>query len=156
MPFLTKRFFFAIVFTAVAAFTSASAEIKESEVAGQSRIFMSKILKDNPGQEQSIRSFMSGIIRNGNAGVRIIDKFGLFMYDSRSNHLSLVRIRYASRGSSASMFIVMKDNSDGQLYNLFIEYTYNSSRKSYTLGDLYFSSVFMDRINSVRNFFGGD
>gem|GEM_PF-1536890 len=134
--------------------TAANANIKEGDIARHGRIFMSRILKENPGLEGSIRRAMSGIIRKGSAGVTVKDKFALFLYDSSRNRLSLQKIKYSYHGSTMAMFIVMKDLSDGQLYNLYVEYRY--SGKSYVLKDIYFSSVFMDRLKSVKAFFGGD
>jgi hypothetical protein len=51
--------------------------------------------------------------------------------------------------------IILKDNADGALYNLFLEYSYDSGRGAYSLSDISFSMVFSDKIKSVSEFFGG-
>jgi hypothetical protein len=51
--------------------------------------------------------------------------------------------------------ITLKDNADGALYNLFLEYSYEAGKGSYKLTDISFSMVFADKIKSVSEFFGG-
>ena len=50
--------------------------------------------------------------------------------------------------------MILKDNADGGLYNLYLEYTYDSGRSSFKLSDIYFSLVFGEKIKSVSEFFG--
>jgi hypothetical protein len=116
---------------------------------------MKRIISGNPGRESEIRRCMDGIIKDGSAGVRLIDKFGLFLYDSRQNNLTLEKIKFLRDGHFYIFMITLKDNSDGGLYNLFLEYSYDSGRSAYTLTDISFSMVFADKIKSVSEFFGG-
>ncbi len=130
--------------------------IKEGELKSYGRSFLQKVLSDNPGRGASIRQAMGGMIRRGNGGISLLDKFALFMYDSSKNGLVIDRVKYFTAGRSVSMLIVLRDLSDKRLYNLFVEYKYRASGNSYHLGDIYFSSVFMKRLRAVKRFFGGD
>lgn len=132
------------------------ARIKESEVERFRNIFTAKIIKDNPGREKDIRNFLDGIVKRGSGGAGVADKFALFMYDSSVNRLTSEKIRFYRYGNSTTVFIVLKDESDGGLYNLYLEYIYSKAGDSYSLGDIYFSMIFSDRIDSVRAFFEGE
>ncbi len=131
------------------------ADIGEGELSSYKSQFLKKIISNNPEKESEIRRCMDGIIKDGSSGVRLIDKFGLFLYDSRNNGLSMEKIRYFHDGSTNLFMINLKDNADGSLYNLFLEYTYESGRGAYRLTDISFSMVFADKIKSVSEFFGG-
>lgn len=133
-----------------------NADIKENQLDGYKHSFVVKIIKDNPGRESDIRRCLEGMIKEGGAGVRLIDKFGLFLYDSSRNGLAVERVRFVRDGNSAIFIIFLKDGSDGQLYSLFLEYVYSSSRGTYTLGEIYFSDIFEEKMTSVKEFFGGD
>ncbi len=131
------------------------ADVGEGELSGYKSLFMKKIISGNPGRESEIRRCMDGIIKDGSAGVRIIDKFGLFLYDSRRNGLALEKIKFLRDGHFYIFMITLKDSADGGLYNLFLEYSYDSGRGAYSLTDISFSMVFSDKIKSVSEFFGG-
>ncbi len=130
--------------------------IGEEELKRQGRSFLHKLLADNPGKGAQIRKAMGGILRRGDAGISLLDKFALFMYDSKKSGLVMKKVKFFSNGRSISMFIVLRDISDSRLYTLFVEYKYLYSRHSYSLGEIYFSSVFMQRMRAVKRFFGGD
>jgi hypothetical protein len=132
-----------------------AADVGEGELSSCKTLFIKKIILNNPGREPEIRKCLDGIIKDGNAGARLIDKFGLFLYDSRKNGLSLEKIKYFHDGHLYVFMITLKDSTDGALYNLFLEYTYDSGRSSYKLTDIYFSLVFAEKIKSVKEFFGG-
>lgn len=131
------------------------ADIGEGELSGYKTQFLKKIISNNPEREPEIRRCMDGIIKDGSSGVRLIDKFGLFLYDSRRNNLDMERIKYFRDGNRYIFMITLKDNTDASLYNLFLEYTYESGRGAYKLTDISFSMVFADKIKSVSEFFGG-
>lgn len=133
----------------------AAADVREGELSGYKSLFLKKITSNNPGRETEIRRCMDGMIKDGNSGVRLIDKFGLFLYDSRKNGLALEKIKYIRDGRLYIFMITLKDNSDGGLYNLFLEYSYESGRGAFALTDISFSMVFADKIKSVSEFFGG-
>ena len=132
-----------------------AADVGEGELSDYKSMFLKKIISSNPGREQEIRRCMDGIIRDGKSGVKLIDKFGLFLYDSKKNGLSLERIKYIRDGHLYIFMIILKDNADGGVYNLYLEYTYDSGRGSFRLSDIYFSMVFGEKIKSVSEFFGG-
>lgn len=132
------------------------AGIQEKDLESFKNIFTAKILKDNPGREEEIKNFLNGIVKKGRAGSGIADKFALFMYDSSVNRLAADGIKFFRYRDSTSLFIVLRDESDGKFYNLYLEYVYSKGGDSYSLKDIYFSMIFNDRIDSVRAFFEGD
>lgn len=135
---------------------NAGAELKENQLQQYRSVFRAKVVGDNPGREQEISRCLDAMIREGGAGVRLIDKFGLFLYDSSSNNLVLDRVKFIREGNSSIFILFLRDEADGQTYSLFLEYIFNPSKGTYALGEIYFSKVFEDRVNSVREFFGGD
>jgi len=132
-----------------------AADVGEGELSNYKSLFIKKILSGSPERESEIRRCLDGIIRDRNSGVRLIDKFGLFLYDSSKNNLSLEKIKYFHDGQAYIFMITLRDNSDGALYNLFLEYAYEPRRGAFRLSDISFSTVFADRIKSVTDFFGG-
>ncbi len=131
-----------------------SADVGEGELARLRGAFMSRILADNPGREDEIRRFLGLMVRDGNTGSRLIDRFGFFLYDSSRSNLELEKIRFLKDSGTGLFFIVMKDSSDGQLYSLYLEYGI-SGGGSIKLRNTYFSMIYGDRIKSVTKFFGG-
>lgn len=132
-----------------------TADIGEGELSNYKSVFLKKIIANNPEREQEIRRCMEGFIRDGRSGMRLIDKFGLFLYDSRKSNLTLDKIRYFHDGAAYIFMITLKDNADGALYNLFLDYRYETGRGAYRLADISFSMVFAERMKSVTEFFGG-
>jgi len=132
-----------------------SADVGEKELARFRGAFMSRILADNPGREGDIRRCLGSMVKEGSSGSRLIDRFGLFLYDSSRNRLALERIRFFRDSGSALFFIVLKDSSDGQLYSLYLEYLITGG-STIKLKETYFSTIYGDRINSVTRFFGGE
>ncbi len=132
-----------------------SADVGEAELSNYKSMFIKKIIADNPDREAEIRKCLDGIIRDRNSGVRLISKFGLFLYDSSRNNLNLEKIRYFRDGQSYIFMITLKDNADGALYNLYLQYNYEPGRGAFRLSDVSFSTVFSERMRSVTEFFGG-
>ena len=132
-----------------------AADVGEGELANYKSLFLKKIISNNPNRESEIRKCMDGIIKDGSSGVRLIDKFGLFLYDSKNNGLILERIKYFRDGHFYVFMITLKDTADNGLYNLFLEYSYDAGRGAFKLSDISFSMVFSDKIKSVTEFFGG-
>jgi len=132
-----------------------SADVGEKELAGLRGAFMSRILAENPGKEGDIRRCLGSMVKEGSSGSRLIDRFGLFLYDSRRNRLVLEKIRFFRDSGDALFFIVLRDSSDGQLYSLYLEYKITGG-STIKLKDTYFSTVYGERISSVTRFFGGD
>lgn len=142
-----------ILIFCLAAALPLGAEIKEKQLDWYKSEFREKVISDNPERESEIRSCLEGMIKKGGAGVKLIDKFGLFLYDSRKNGLVLEKVRFIKDGSSSIFIISLRDESDSQLYSLFLEYVCNGT---YRLGDISFSKVFEEKMTSVKEFFGGD
>ncbi len=131
------------------------ADVSEGELSAYKSLFLKKIISNNPERESDIRRCMDGIIKDGSSGERLIDKFGLFLYDSKRNGLDLEKIKYIRDGHLYIFMITLKDSADNGLYNLFLEYSYESGRGAYKLTDISFSMVFAEKIKSVSAFFGG-
>jgi len=132
-----------------------SADVGEGELARFKSAFTSKILSDNPGRGSEIRGCLGSIVKQGSAGARLIDRFGLFLYDSSRNRLELEKIRFFKAGGSSVFFIILKDSSDGQLYSLYLEYVF-TGEGAIKLNSTYFSMVYSEKIKSVTKFFGGE
>lgn len=132
-----------------------ASDVGEGELSGYKSMFLKMIISANPGREQEIRRCLDGLIRDNRSGVKLLDKFGLFLYDSRKNGLSLEKVKYLHDGHLYIFMIILKDTADGGVYNLYLEYTYDPGRGSYKLSDICFSMVFGEKIKSVSEFFGG-
>lgn len=130
------------------------ADIGEGELSSYKTVFMKKITANNPGREDEIRKTLSCLIKDGSSGVRLIDKFGLFLYDSRNSGLILEKIKYLRDGRTNVFIITLKDSSDSRLYNLYLEYS-SDGGGTLKLADISFSMIYSDRIKSVLGFFGG-
>ena len=132
-----------------------SAEIKESEVSNYRSAFLRKILSNNPNKEAEIRRCMDGFIKTGSSGIRLMDKFALFLYDCNSKGLSVEKIKFYKDGNINLFIITLKDKSDDSIYSLSLEYTYISARGAFELSDISFSMIFPDKLKGVSQFFGG-
>lgn len=132
--------------------TRSSANISEHTLSNFNSLFLSRVIEENPDSESRIRRYMNGIVIQGNAGIRLIDRFGLFLGNMEKKGIDLESVRFSSRGKLFSLFLVMKDRRDGQLYTMFIEYEYGSDARC-VLTDIYFSVVFEERLNEIRDFF---
>ena len=150
-----KKILFLSFALALLAPAGLSADVGEGELARFKSAFTSKIISDNPGREAEVRNCLSSIVKQGSSGVRLIDRFGLFLYDSGRNGLVLERIRFFRSGGTAAFFIVLKDSSDGRLYSLYLEYVFTGAG-AIKLDSTYFSMVYSEKIKSVTRFFGGE
>ncbi len=133
---------------------NAAADIGEGELSSYKSSFMKKVLSNNPGKDDEIRKTLSCLIKDGNSGVRLIDKFGLFLYDSRNSGLILEKIKYLRDGRTNVFIITLKDSSDSRLYSLYLEYSFDGG-SSLKLADISFSMIYSERIKSVLGCFGG-
>jgi len=130
------------------------AEIKESDLSNYRAAFLRKALASNPGKESEIRRCMDGYIKNVASGIKLIDKFALFLYDCDSKGLSIEKIKFYKDGNVHLFIITLKDKSDNGLYSLSLEYTYIAAKGSFELSDISFSMIFPDKIKGVLQFFG--
>lgn len=129
-----------------------SARISEKTLAQYKSAFMARIVEDNPDYEGRIRTFMKGLVLEGRMGIALLDKFGLFFSTMEKKGVDINRIRCYGRDDLFSLFFIMKDRTDDQLYTLFLEYEYGKGGRC-TLKDIYFSIVFEERMNEIRSFF---
>jgi hypothetical protein len=110
------------------------------------------VIEENPEYEHQIRTFLAGMVMEGRKGIRLLDKFGLFLGNMEKKGVGISRIRFFSHNELFCMFIVMKDQKDDQLYTMFVEYEYVSGARC-VLKDIYFSIVFEERMKEVKSFF---
>lgn len=92
------------------------------------------------------------MVIEGNKGIRLIDKFGIFMENMDKKGIDVLRVRFNIHNELFSLFLVMKDSSDKQLYTMFIEYEYGRGVRC-VLTDIYFSIVFEERMKEIRDYF---
>ncbi len=95
---------------------------------------------------------MKGMIMEGRMGISLLDKFGLFLSNMEKKEVSINRIRFYSQDDQFSLFFVMKDQKDDQLYTMFLEYEYGKGGNC-ILKEIYFSIVFEERMNDIKGFF---
>ena len=131
------------------------AEIKENELSNYKTVFLRKIIASNPSRETEIRRSVNGYIKSSSSGIKIIDKFALFLYDCNNKGLSIEKIKFYKDGNINLFIITLKDKSDNGIYNLSLEYTYIAASDSFVLSDISFSMIFPDKIKSAAQFFGG-
>ena len=129
------------------------AEISEREFTENGLFFQAILTQDNPGMEENIRAHLYSSLASRGRGVRLIDRFGLFMYDCRRNSIDISRAKYYPEADAFSIFMVLTDRNDGQKYTCFMDFSYDSRRRISTVRDIYFSLVFTDRISTLRELF---
>jgi len=151
VKYMIKKFILCIIISIP---TVIFAEIKEKDLSYYRETFLRKALSSNPGKETEIRRCLDGYIKNVASGIKIIDKFALFLYDCNSKGLSIEKIKFYKDGNVNLFIITLKDRSDNGLYSLSLEYTYVAAKGSFELSDISFSMIFPDKIKGVLQFFG--
>jgi len=144
------KFLFVLIFFPTVIF----AEIKENELSNYRTAFLKKILTSNPNKEAEIRKCLDGYVKSSNSGIKLIDKFALFLYDCNNKGLNIEKIKFYKDGNINLFLITLRDESDNGLYNLSLEYTYLSAKGSFELSDISFSIVFPHKIKGALQFFG--
>jgi hypothetical protein len=129
-----------------------TAMISERKLTNFKSLFLERIIEENPESEERIRTYLGGMIMDGRHGMRLLDKFGLFLDSLEKEGISIKRIRFNSRNNLFSLFLVMKDGKDEQLYTMFIEYEYGRDARC-LLKEIYFSIVFEERLKEIKTFF---
>ena len=151
------RYFSALIFFILLNYSfELQGQVKDSDLERFRGIFNERIKADNPGLEKEIDKFLSASLRSGSAGTTFSDKFALFMYDSSVNRVTPEKIRFFPGRRNRVIFIVLRDHSDGELYSLYLEYVYSGAGDLYSLGDIFFSMAFSERVDAVRSFFAGE
>lgn len=129
------------------------AEITEREFAENGLFFQTVLNQNNPGMEQNIQASLYSTLAGQGSGVRLIDRFGLFMYDCRRNSIDITRTKYFAEEKGFSIFIVLTDRNDGQQYTCYMDFSYDRKRDVSAVRDIYFSLVFTDRISTLKELF---
>jgi hypothetical protein len=128
------------------------AKLSEKDLAHYRSVLLTRVIDDNPEREADIRTFFNGMVMEGNMGIRLIDKFGIFMSNMDKKGIGIERVRFFRAEKIFSLYFVMKDGKDDQLYTLFLEYEYGRKARC-ALKDIYFSIVFEERMNEIKSFF---
>jgi len=131
---------------------ASNAKLSEKDLAHYRSAIQSRVIDDNPEREEEIRTFFNGMVMEGNRGIRLLDKFGIFMSNMDKKEIEIQRTRFYRQESVYTLFFVMKDRKDSQLYTLFLEYEYGKKERC-VLKDVYFSIVFEERMNDIKSFF---
>jgi hypothetical protein len=147
-----KKLAVIFILMSVCCSSRSSAKISEKKLASYNSLFLSRVIEENPDNETLIRKCLGGMVLDGHVGIRLLDKFGLFLDNMDKKEIEVRSVRFHSRNELFSLFLVMKDRKDEQLYTMFIEYEYGSGARC-TLKDIYFSIVFEERMKEIRNYF---
>ena len=133
---------------------SDAVDISEKRLRQYSSRFFSKLIKDNKKSESKIRECLNVVVSGRRSGIRLLDKFGMFLFKSAKQGICLNRAMFFYGSSFFCIFMVMEDDYDGQVYTLYIEYRYNSRSRSCALKDIYFSLVFEEKMKEIKKYFG--
>ena len=149
---ILKKILLLLILLVLCCSSRSSAKISEKTLSNYKSIFLSRIIEENPGYERQIRTFLDSMVMEGHKGIRLLDKFGLFLSNMEKKGVGINRIRFYSHDELFCLFIVMKDQNDDQLYTMFVEYEHVSGARC-MLKDIYFSIVFEERMKEVKSFF---
>jgi hypothetical protein len=138
-----------IVFSGGTAYPS----ISEGELAHYSNAILARIVNENPESGSKVRQCLAGLLKDNASGMRLMDKLGMFLYDSSRRGIMVEKTSFYSKGDLFSLHLVLRDKKDSQQYTLFLEYDYLSGGHC-VLRDVYFSLVFDQRQKEIRRFFG--
>lgn len=130
-----------------------SSKISEERFRNYSASFVAKLNRDNPGCERRIAELMGGMIVSGDAGMRLSDRMGMFLYDTKRHDISLAAVRFFNRDELYALFLIMQDDADNQAYNLYLEYELDRRANRCRLREIYFSMVFEERMRDIKGFF---
>jgi len=129
------------------------AKISAEELNRYSNAFIVKLKKDNKNYNAEINKYLKGMIKDGNAGIRLADKLGLFLYNCRSQQISVRKTRFFINNRTFYLFIVLQEVQDEQEYTLYLEYEYDEKGNSCLLKDIYFSMILKEKMNEIEKFF---
>lgn len=150
---MNRKAFVTVIILMIACGTPATrAKLSEKALAHHKSALLSSVIDDNPEREADIRAFFNGMVLEGNMGIRLLDKFGIFMSNMEKKGIEIQRTRFFRQEDMYTLFLVMKDGKDEQLYTLFLEYEYGGKGRC-VLKNIYFSIVFEERMNEIRSFF---
>jgi hypothetical protein len=151
-----KKYTFIALFISIIAIFSPSpllSLITEGQLKFNSVYFVNKLIADNPEYENDIRVCMSAVIPHGNAGIRLMDKFGLFIHDINRRNVYINKARFLYNKGTFVIFLLLEDKNDGRQYTMFLEYSYDKNRRICSLVEVYFSLLFEQRMKEIKEFF---
>ncbi len=128
-------------------------KISEDRFRSYGASFVAKLSRDNPGCDRRIAELMGGMLVSGDAGMSLSDRLGMFLYDTKRHGISLTGVRFFSRDEIYALFLIMQDDADKQVYNLYLEYALDRTRNRCVLREIHFSMVFEERMNDIKGFF---
>lgn len=140
-----------IILSLILSLWPAHSQISEGSIEANSAALLNRIVSENPDAGPKIRTCLSGLLKDGPGGMRLIDKLGMFLMDSKKHGMSLEKTRFFSRDSLFSLHMVLKDKTDAQQYTLYLEY--DLSGNECLLKDAYFTMVFDEKLKQIRKFF---
>jgi len=126
--------------------------LSQRDLAEARARFLDKVIADNPERETAIRKHLAGFVGEGRRKMHLLDSFGIFSHNAAKKHIVIERIRFMDSDGGFCLFLVMKDERDGQAYTLFLDYGLSSGSRC-VLRDIYFSIVFEDGLQEVKQLF---
>jgi hypothetical protein len=147
-----KRLFFIIIFISSALY----GDITKRELDFWNSKFLSMIISDNPSQEEEIRKVLNSIIRYNKSGYRLLDRFGLFLYETNANNITIQRINFFSDKKKAIFYIIFKESSGESLYCLYLQYEKSGSSLRISDSFLFLSTTDSFSMGNLKKFFGGE
>ncbi len=139
----------AVIFSVAPTFSS----ISEAEMAHYSNSILSRIISENPESGAKIRQCLTGLLKEKGSGMRLMDKLGMFFYDSSRRGMVMEKTWFYSKEDLFSLHFLLRDKNDSQKYTLFLEYDYLPGGRC-ELRDAIFSMVFDEKLKEIRRFFG--
>lgn len=149
---MMKKISLFLLSMALSCSTQAANKVTETSLTNYNSLFLSKVIGDNPERESRIRTYLNGVVMEGHRGIRLIDKFGLFLGNMEKKEIQIERVRFFYHDDLFTLFFIMKDLQDDQLYTMYLEYEYGD-RSQCILKEVYFSVVFEERMQDIKSFF---
>ena len=146
----TLFIFIAIIFTINPSYSG----ISQGELASYSSSILTKILNENQDSSAKIKQCLNGLLKEGASGMRLVDKLGIFLFDSHHHGMSVEKTRFYYMNNSFTLLMVLKDKKDTQQYTVYLEYDYVPDGGKCVLKDAYFSMVFDEKMKDIKKFFG--
>jgi len=151
-----------VVITAICClFTAAGpgkGAISEKQLRKNNERMLHVITRDNPHHREAVSRFIRLYIGKKSSGARLIDRFGIFLQDCRTNSIDIMRSWFYRSPEHFTIFLKMKDRRDGQYYLLYLYFHYNLKAQSCELKDISFGPDFEDKKTVLKRLFnnGGE
>ncbi len=131
---------------------SATAGFSEKKLSSYNAMFLTRVIDENREDEGKIKKYLNGFLMEGQRGIRLLDRFGMFLAHMDKKGVELSHARFFSRNDLFSFHLLLKDMQDGQIYSLYLEYEYSRDGIC-LLRDARFSIQFEDGMKDARGFF---